>query len=383
MENKKRLTDTGSELIERIVSEARKTGNEITYNEISMLLNDRHLDDDDIAAVYDTVEDQDISIVIDREPTDSELMKESLVDDDDDTVIKELEEMSGKDHFNADTSGTVDLIKQYFDEIRNIRLLTAEEEVAYAVRIREGDKEAKKKLCEANLRLVISIARKYINRGLSFEDLIQEGNIGLLRAIDLFDPEKGYRFSTYATWWIRQAITRAIADQGKTIRIPVHMVESINKLSKASAELFQENGREPTYEELAARMNVSVDKLMQIITFKQQEPTSLNITIGDDEDSTLEDFCPDEKVESVEKAADATALRMVLFEIMGTLSERERLVLLYRFGFVPGGPKTLGDIGKIFHVTRERIRQIESKALKKRKHPSRKKYLDDFRELLL
>ena len=265
----------------------------------------------------------------------------------------------------------------YLKEIGKVNLLTPEEEVALAIRMDQGDEEAKKRMAEANLRLVVSIAKRYVGRGMLFLDLIQEGNLGLIKAVEKFNYAKGYKFSTYATWWIRQAITRAIADQARTIRIPVHMVETINKVIRVSRQLLQELGHDPTPEEIAAEMNMPVEKVRDILKIAQ-EPVSLETPIGEEEDSHLGDFIPDEDASEPAEAASYTLLKEQLMEVLGTLTPREEKVLRLRFGLEDGRTRTLEEVGKEFNVTRERIRQIEAKALRKLRHPSRSKKLKDF-----
>ena len=386
------------EIASSIVETAKITGNEITYAEINAIVADMNLDKDAIEDIYDYVEGKNISIIETREPTQGEL--EEDVDDDD---ILELElEMDDDDLLSDEedekksgviikSSGEIEVtdaakniptddpVRMYFKEIGKVPLLTAEEERELAIRIEQGDEEAKKKLCESNLRLVVSIARRYLNRGLSFLDLIQEGNLGLIKAVEKFDYTKGYKFSTYATWWIRQAITRSIADQARTIRIPVHMVETINKLIRISRQLLQEYGREPTSEEIAREMGISVEKVREIKKISQ-DPVSLETPIGEEEDSHLGDFIPDEDIPSPVDAAAYSMLQKQLREVLDTLSEREKKVLILRFGLDDGRPRTLEEVGREFNVTRERIRQIEAKALRKLRHPSRSKKLRDYLE---
>ena len=267
----------------------------------------------------------------------------------------------------------------YLKEIGKVPLLTAQEEIDLAKRMEAGDEYAKQKLCEANLRLVVSIAKKYVGRGMLFLDLIQEGNLGLIKAVDKFDWTKGYKFSTYATWWIRQAITRSIADQARTIRIPVHMVETINKLIRVSRQLLQEEGREPTPDEIAEEMGISVEKVREILKIAQ-EPVSLETPIGEEEDSHLGDLLPDDDAPAPAEAAAFSMLKEQLVDVLGTLTEREQKVLKLRFGLEDGRARTLEEVGKKFDVTRERIRQIEAKALRKLRHPTRSKKLKDYLE---
>ena len=380
-----------------IIEAAKMTGNEITYSEINALISDSNFDKDALEEIYDLVESKNISILETREPNASELEDDDV--DDDEILELELEEddllndeedekksgviikSSGEIEVSdsAKNIPTDDPVRMYFKEIGKVPLLTADEERDLAIRIEQGDEEAKKKLCESNLRLVVSIARRYLNRGLSFLDLIQEGNLGLIKAVEKFDYTKGYKFSTYATWWIRQAITRSIADQARTIRIPVHMVETINKLIRISRQLLQEYGREPTSEEIAKEMGISVEKVREIKKISQ-DPVSLETPIGEEEDSHLGDFIPDEDIPSPVDAAAYSMLQKQLREVLDTLSEREKKVLILRFGLDDGRPRTLEEVGREFNVTRERIRQIEAKALRKLRHPSRSKKLRDYLE---
>ncbi|MBO5514449.1 MAG: RNA polymerase sigma factor RpoD [Mogibacterium sp.] len=382
------------EIANSIVDTAKLVGNEVTYAEINAIIADMKLDKDAVEDIYDLVESKNVNIIETREPTEVEL--EDDVDDD------EILEMEEDDEFDDEqdekksgviikSSGEIEVsdsakniptddpVRMYFKEIGKVPLLTAEEERELAIRIEQGDEEAKKKLCESNLRLVVSIARRYLNRGLSFLDLIQEGNLGLIKAVEKFDYTKGYKFSTYATWWIRQAITRSIADQARTIRIPVHMVETINKLIRVSRQLLQEYGREPTSEEIAREMGISVEKVREIKKISQ-DPVSLETPIGEEEDSHLGDFIPDEDIPSPVDAAAYSMLQKQLREVLDTLSEREKKVLILRFGLDDGRPRTLEEVGREFNVTRERIRQIEAKALRKLRHPSRSKKLRDYLE---
>ena len=295
--------------------------------------------------------------------------------------IQEIEEITEEELADtdamADTFSTDDPVRMYLKEIGKVPLLSPEEERALAEKMAEGDEDAKRRMAEANLRLVVSIAKRYVGRGMLFLDLIQEGNLGLIKAVEKFDYEKGYKFSTYATWWIRQAITRAIADQARTIRIPVHMVETINKVIRVSRQLLQELGHDPSPEEIAAEMGMSVDKVRDILKIAQ-EPVSLETPIGEEEDSHLGDFIQDEDASEPSEAASLTLLKEQLAEVLDTLTPREKKVLELRFGMIDGRTRTLEEVGKEFNVTRERIRQIEAKALRKLRHPSRSKRLRDF-----
>ena len=390
-------TSKTEEAANMIIEAAKMTGNEITYNEINSMIADSNFDKDALEEIYDLVESKNVSIIETREPNASELEDDDV--DDDEILELELEEddllndeedekksgviikSSGEIEVSdsAKNIPTDDPVRMYFKEIGKVPLLTADEERELAIRIEQGDEEAKKKLCESNLRLVVSIARRYLNRGLSFLDLIQEGNLGLIKAVEKFDYTKGYKFSTYATWWIRQAITRSIADQARTIRIPVHMVETINKLIRISRQLLQEYGREPTSEEIAKEMGITVEKVREIKKISQ-DPVSLETPIGEEEDSHLGDFIPDEDIPSPVDAAAYSMLQKQLREVLDTLSEREKKVLILRFGLDDGRPRTLEEVGREFNVTRERIRQIEAKALRKLRHPSRSKKLRDYLE---
>lgn len=366
--------------VEEIMRLSENTGNEITLAEIGEHLSRIKLNKDQIDEVYDLVEKNGISIVDTREPNGNELedVEEDDVDVDDGLVLKTNGEID-VDATVPKSLPTDDAVRMYLKEIGKVPLLTGAEERELAIRMEQGDEEAKKKLCESNLRLVVSIAKRYLNRGLSFLDLIQEGNLGLIKAVDKFDYTKGYKFSTYATWWIRQAITRSIADQARTIRIPVHMVETINKLIRISRQLLQELGREPTSEEIAKEMGITVEKVREIKKISQ-DPVSLETPIGEEEDSHLGDFIPDDDVPAPVEAAAYSMLREQLMEVLDTLSDREKKVLMLRFGLEDGRPRTLEEVGKEFNVTRERIRQIEAKALRKLRHPSRSKKLRDYLE---
>ncbi len=348
--------------IKRGLLERGKKRGYLTFKEIAEALEGFDISTDEMEKTYDRFESEKIELVEDmeKELEDIEISKE------------ELEDLSVPEGINID-----DHVKMYLKEIGKVDLLSAEEETELARRMSEGDEEAKKKLAEANLRLVVSIAKRYVGRGMLFLDLIQEGNLGLIRAVDKFDYTKGYKFSTYATWWIRQAITRAIADQARTIRIPVHMVETINKLVRVSRQLVQELGREPTPEELAQGLNMSVEKVREISKISQ-EPVSLETPIGEEEDSHLGDFIPDDDAPAPSEAASYVLLKEQLVDVLKTLTPREAKVLKLRFGLIDGRQRTLEEVGKEFKVTRERIRQIEAKALRKLRHPSRSKKLKDF-----
>lgn len=327
---------------------------------------------------YQTLDENNISIEItdDALPV---LSDEDVLPEAED--IKQVEEVTEKELHEAedmaDQLSTDDPVRMYLKEIGKVALLTAEEEQELAKRMSEGDEEARKKLTEANLRLVVSIAKRYVGRGMLFLDLIQEGNLGLIRAVEKFDYTKGYKFSTYATWWIRQAITRAIADQARTIRIPVHMVETINKVIRVSRQLLQELGHDPSAEEIAEAMDLPPEKVREILKVAQ-EPVSLETPIGEEEDSHLGDFIPDEEASAPSEVASLSLLREQLFDVMDTLTPREKKVLELRFGLTDGRTRTLEEVGREFGVTRERIRQIEAKALRKLRHPSRSKKLRDF-----
>lgn len=348
--------------IKRELLERGKKKGVLTFKEISEALEEMEVTAEELEQLYDRFEKESIELVedMDKELEEIEVSKE------------ELEDLSVPEGINID-----DHVKMYLKEIGKVNLLTAEEELDLARRMSEGDEEAKKRLAEANLRLVVSIAKRYVGRGMMFLDLIQEGNLGLIKAVDKFDYTKGYKFSTYATWWIRQAITRAIADQARTIRIPVHMVETINKLVRVSRQLVQELGREPTHEELARELNMSVEKVREISKISQ-EPVSLETPIGEEEDSHLGDFIPDDDAPAPSEAASFVLLKEQLTEVLKTLTPREGKVLRLRFGLDDGRQRTLEEVGKEFDVTRERIRQIEAKALRKLRHPSRSKKLKDF-----
>lgn len=381
-ENKKK------ECITLLKEKAKSKGGKLSYGEISEIIGNLDMDKDFIDDMYEKIMNMGIEIEsemeirnddTDIEPDEAELLNLDVDDleHDDDMVIED-----GSVDLEASLPKGItvdDPVRMYLKEIGKVPLLSADEEIELAKKMEKGDEEAKKKLCEANLRLVVSIAKRYVGRGMLFLDLIQEGNLGLIKAVDKFDWRKGYKFSTYATWWIRQAITRSIADQARTIRIPVHMVETINKLIRVSRQLLQEYGREPSPDEIAAEMDISEEKVREILKIAQ-EPVSLETPIGEEEDSHLGDFIPDEEVPAPAEAAAFSMLKEQLVEVLDTLTEREQKVLKLRFGLEDGRARTLEEVGKQFDVTRERIRQIEAKALRKLRHPSRSKKLKDYLE---
>lgn len=367
---------TIEEHVNAMITQGKTNGNVLSLTEVGDYLSKLNISKEEIDEIYDRVEKNGISLVDSREPNSEELADEE--GDDDGVVLTKTGEIDVEATVPK-TLPTDDPVRMYLKEIGKVSLLTADEERELAIRMEQGDEEAKKKLCESNLRLVVSIAKRYLNRGLSFLDLIQEGNLGLIKAVDKFDYTKGYKFSTYATWWIRQAITRSIADQARTIRIPVHMVETINKLIRISRQLLQEYGREPTSEEIAKEMGITVEKVREIKKISQ-DPVSLETPIGEEEDSHLGDFIPDDDVPAPVDAAAYSMLKEQLMEVLDTLSDREKKVLMLRFGLEDGRPRTLEEVGKEFNVTRERIRQIEAKALRKLRHPSRSKRLKDYLE---
>ena len=360
------------EKLKELLSLAKKKKNMLEYQEISDFFADMQLDSDKFEKILDFLEANNIDVLrITDDDADDDILLE--VDDDDEIEVEKID-LSVPDGVSIE-----DPVRMYLKEIGKVPLLSAEEEIELAKRMELGDQEAKKRLAEANLRLVVSIAKRYVGRGMLFLDLIQEGNLGLIKAVEKFDYRKGYKFSTYATWWIRQAITRAIADQARTIRIPVHMVETINKLIRVSRQLLQELGREPTPEEIAAEMNMPVERVREILKISQ-EPVSLETPIGEEEDSHLGDFIQDDNVPVPADAAAFTLLKEQLEEVLGTLTEREQKVLTLRFGLEDGRARTLEEVGREFNVTRERIRQIEAKALRKLRHPSRSRKLKDYLE---
>ena len=365
-----------SEKLVELLELAKKKKNVLEYQEINDFFKDQPLDVEQMEKVFDFLEASGVDVL---------RITENIGDDiilDDDLEIDGLEDEEEVELAKIDLSvpegvSIEDPVRMYLKEIGKVNLLTADEETELAKRMEQGDEAAKKRLAEANLRLVVSIAKRYVGRGMLFLDLIQEGNLGLIKAVEKFDYRKGYKFSTYATWWIRQAITRAIADQARTIRIPVHMVETINKLIRVSRQLLQELGREPSPEEIAEEMDMSVDRVREILKISQ-EPVSLETPIGEEEDSHLGDFIQDDNVPVPADAAAFTLLKEQLVEVLGTLTDREQKVLRLRFGLDDGRARTLEEVGKEFNVTRERIRQIEAKALRKLRHPSRSRKLKDY-----
>ena len=364
-----------SEKLVELLELAKKKKNVLEYQEISDFFKAQSLEVEQMEKVLDFLEASGVD-VLRISGNDEEL----ILDDDADIEKMDDEEEIELDKIDLSVPEGVsieDPVRMYLKEIGKVSLLTADEEIELAKRMEQGDEEAKKRLAEANLRLVVSIAKRYVGRGMLFLDLIQEGNLGLIKAVEKFDYRKGYKFSTYATWWIRQAITRAIADQARTIRIPVHMVETINKLIRVSRQLLQELGREPTPEEIAEEMKMPVDRVREILKISQ-EPVSLETPIGEEEDSHLGDFIQDDNVPVPADAAAFTLLKEQLIEVLGTLTEREQKVLRLRFGLDDGRARTLEEVGKEFNVTRERIRQIEAKALRKLRHPSRSRKLKDY-----
>ncbi len=369
------------EKLKELVAYGKKKKSVLEYQEINDFFRDMPLDAEQMEKVFEYLEVSGIDVLrlsdMTEDPNAAD--RDLLLLDDDDIDLSEEEEI---DMENIDLSvpegvSIEDPVRMYLKEIGKVPLLSAEEEIKLAQRMEEGDEEAKKRLAEANLRLVVSIAKRYVGRGMLFLDLIQEGNLGLIKAVEKFDYRKGYKFSTYATWWIRQAITRAIADQARTIRIPVHMVETINKLIRVSRQLLQELGREPTPEEIAEEMHMSVERVREILKISQ-EPVSLETPIGEEEDSHLGDFIQDDNVPVPADAAAFTMLKEQLEDVLSTLTDREQKVLRLRFGLDDGRARTLEEVGKEFNVTRERIRQIEAKALRKLRHPSRSRKLKDY-----
>ena len=374
-------------IIKNLQEKVKKKSDGLTYADIAEEMGDVDLDKDQMDEIFDGLNSAGIEIKMGDEPDDLDLKEIEDEDDEDPDIKAEIEKHPDKKELDLEAAvakniAVDDPVRMYLKEIGKVPLLTAEEEVELAKRMEAGGPDgelAKQKLCEANLRLVVSIAKKYVGRGMLFLDLIQEGNLGLIKAVDKFDWTKGYKFSTYATWWIRQAITRSIADQARTIRIPVHMVETINKLIRVSRQLLQENGREPTPDEIAEEMGITVEKVREILKIAQ-EPVSLETPIGEEEDSHLGDFIPDDDAPAPAEAAAFSMLKEQLVDVLGTLTEREQKVLKLRFGLEDGRARTLEEVGKAFDVTRERIRQIEAKALRKLRHPTRSKKLKDYLE---
>ena len=372
------LAEKFDEKCNGLLAIAKKKKNVLDYQEIMNYFLDTDFEADKMEKVFEFLEKNNVDVKMSED-----------VEEDDDIILDDEDEINIEkiDLSVPDGVGLEDPVRMYLKEIGKVPLLSAEEEIEYAKRMEQGDEEAKKRLAEANLRLVVSIAKRYVGRGMLFLDLIQEGNLGLIKAVEKFDYRKGYKFSTYATWWIRQAITRAIADQARTIRIPVHMVETINKLVRVSRQLLQELGREPSpkfegymkskAEEIAEAMDIPVERVREIQKISQ-EPVSLETPIGEEEDSHLGDFIQDDNVPVPAEAAASTLLKEQLVEVLGTLTEREQKVLRLRFGMDDGRARTLEEVGKEFNVTRERIRQIEAKALRKLRHPSRSRKLKDY-----
>ena len=375
-DNKNHETMSQEEFMRKIgdlIAAGKQKKGVLEESEIRAEFRDMKLTDDQYELIVRVLEKNDIDVLQVVDDDDADVRDDDIdMMDDGNEEEPDLLDLSIPDSINIE-----DPVRMYLKEIGKVPLLTAEEEIELAKRMENGDEDAKKRLAEANLRLVVSIAKRYVGRGMLFLDLIQEGNLGLIKAVEKFDYNKGFKFSTYATWWIRQAITRAIADQARTIRIPVHMVETINKLVRVSRQLLQELGREPTPEEIAERMEIPVERVREILKISQ-EPVSLETPIGEEEDSHLGDFIQDDNVPVPADAAAFTLLKEQLVEVLGTLTEREQKVLRLRFGLDDGRARTLEEVGKEFNVTRERIRQIEAKALRKLRHPSRSRKLKDY-----
>ena len=359
------------EKLKNLVALGKKKKSILEIQEINEVLSDMELEAEQMEKIFEYLESQNIDVLRISPDTDDADDVEILLTDEDEVDMEKID-LSVPDGISIE-----DPVRMYLKEIGKVPLLSAEEEIELAKRMAEGDEDAKKRLAEANLRLVVSIAKRYVGRGMLFLDLIQEGNLGLIKAVEKFDYQKGFKFSTYATWWIRQAITRAIADQARTIRIPVHMVETINKLIRVSRQLLQELGREPLPEEIAEELDMPVERVREILKISQ-EPVSLETPIGEEEDSHLGDFIQDDNVPVPAEAAAATLLKEQLGEVLDTLTDREQKVLRLRFGMNDGRARTLEEVGKEFDVTRERIRQIEAKALRKLRHPSRSRKLRDY-----
>ena len=366
-------TQTLEEKLVLLLETARKRKNVLENREILEFFRGEILDPDKLDRIYDFLDRNRVDVLRleEEDDIDADLFIEEELEDGEEINVEEI------DLSVPEGVGVEDPVRMYLKEIGKIPLLSTEEEIELAKRIEMGDNEARKQIAEANLRLVVSIAKRYVGRGMQFLDLIQEGNLGLIKAVEKFDYRKGYKFSTYATWWIRQAITRSIADQARTIRIPVHMVETINRLIRTQRQLIQELGREPSVEEIAKKMDLPPERVNEIQKIAQ-EPVSLETPIGEEEDSHLGDFIQDDQVAVPADQATFTLLREQLMEALETLTEREQKVLRLRFGLDDGRPRTLEEVGKVFHVTRERIRQIEAKALRKLRHPSRSKKLKDY-----
>lgn len=364
------LMEKFQEKLKELLVIAKKKKNVLEYSEITDLFSDMNLTAEQMDSILEYLEKNNIDTLRTTDDDEEPDPEEAVLDEED--IDVEKIDLSVPDGISIE-----DPVRMYLKEIGKVPLLSADEEIELAKRMELGDEEAKKKLAEANLRLVVSIAKRYVGRGMLFLDLIQEGNLGLIKAVEKFDYRKGYKFSTYATWWIRQAITRAIADQARTIRIPVHMVETINKLIRVSRQLLQELGREPSPQEIADEMDIPVERVREILKISQ-EPVSLETPIGEEEDSHLGDFIQDDNVPVPAEAAAFTLLKEQLNEVLGTLTEREQKVLKLRFGLEDGRARTLEEVGKVFNVTRERIRQIEAKALRKLRHPSRSRKLRDY-----
>ena len=359
------------EKLKNLVALGKKKKSILEIQEINEVFSDMELEAEQMEKIFEYLESQNIDVLRISPDTDDADDVEILLTDEDEVDMEKID-LSVPDGISIE-----DPVRMYLKEIGKVPLLSAEEEIELAKRMAEGDEDAKKRLAEANLRLVVIIAKRYVGRGMLFLDLIQEGNLGLIKAVEKFDYQKGFKFSTYATWWIRQAITRAIADQARTIRIPVHMVETINKLIRVSRQLLQELGREPLPEEIAEELDMPVERVREILKISQ-EPVSLETPIGEEEDSHLGDFIQDDNVPVPAEAAAATLLKEQLGEVLDTLTDREQKVLRLRFGMNDGRARTLEEVGKEFDVTRERIRQIEAKALRKLRHPSRSRKLRDY-----
>lgn len=369
------LQEQFTKALENLLATAKTKKNVLTYKEVNDAFSEMQISEEKMDAVLEYLEKNNVDVMQEENAEDT---TELLLDNDDDILLNDEEEVEIIDDTDVlEGVSTEDPVRMYLKEIGNVPLLSTEEEVELARRVEAGDEEAKKQLIEANLRLVVSIAKKYVGRGMPFLDLIQEGNMGLMKAVDKFDYAKGFKFSTYATWWIRQAITRGIADTGRTIRVPVHMVETINKTLRMTRTLLQELGREPTPEEVADRLGVPVSRVREVLKISR-DPVSLDTPIGEEDDSHLGDFIEDDSALSPADSATFSMLREELETALESLTDRERQVVQLRFGLIDGRARTLEEVGKEFNVTRERIRQIEAKALRKLRHPSRSKRLKDF-----